>query len=303
MKKLFISAAGCLLTIFSVSFVSAQTSDNWIRVQSEDGEFSIEVPRANTFFYDLGGFSVGDGGRDIPLKKMEMLNAIIDGCLLSFERYEADKRAIDRIYESDDSRKNVSKKGNANRDGIKIKQLVSKTDVSFVIRQYFSTKKHVYVLTAGSRSGETETINRFLNSLVVRNGASGIADDGGISLSKLPRLKVEIDTNSPKPPKTTDPDKDKLKKVDDSSRLLLLNKPLASYVDAARKENVQGTTVLRATFDKDGSIPKIAVIKPMPAGLTRQAIFGVLRIKFLPQLKDGQPETTVRTIEYSFSIF
>lgn len=66
---------------------------------------------------------------------------------------------------------------------------------------------------------------------------------------------------------------------------------------------VTGTIRVRLTFAKDGFVSKIVVLKSLPEGLLRQSLFAALRIKFLPKMKDGSPETVIKMVEYKFDIY
>ncbi len=84
-----------LIWIFLIflSFVSAQESQSadWFRVQSDDGEFSVEVPVNYDFYLDNDGFLVSDNSKSYRLSKMKMLNAYHEKTLLSFEVYETNR--------------------------------------------------------------------------------------------------------------------------------------------------------------------------------------------------------------------
>ena len=288
---------------------AVDAQDDWMRVASDDGEFSIEVPRSHVYFTDEQGFSVSDGRGDLPLRKVEMLNAIVDGDLVSFERYAAEKRALERIYDLESSRKEVTDTNDVKRDTIKIRQLISKTDNYYVIRQYFATKDHVYVLTAMSRGGETPTMKRFLESLVVTaRGDAKPAD--ATAFSQLHSVTVEIDDQSKKP-QAPPPVRQMLPagtrpptpiRDEKNAPVAMGIRPLAAYTNSARSARVEGIVALRITLSANGFFPKVAVVRTLPNGLFRQAFFAAMRIKFLPQLKDGQMIDATKTVEYSFDV-
>lgn len=287
-----------------------QTSLNgdWMRVQSDDGEFSIEVPRKYSFFTDERGFVIADSGNDLNLTKMEMLNAIIDGSLISFERYAADKRAVSRIYESEKSRRGIKETSPIKRENLKIAQLISETDSYHLLRQYFYLNGHIYILTALSRNGETEAMRRFLDSLRVKSKSANNSSGDATSFSQLEKTEIKIEDLTTKKPVSSPPNDSPVipqrpMPAAGYKPVAIAVKPFSSYTNEARSARVSGTIVLRVTFADDGSIPKISFIRSLPNGLSRQALFCALRIKFLPQEKDGKPVTTVKSIEYSFDIY
>ena len=81
-------------------------------------------------------------------------------------------------------------------------------------------------------------------------------------------------------------------------------KPPPRYTDTARQNNVQGTITLRVVFLANGGIGQIAVTSdPLPFGLTEQAIAAAKKMAFLPQKSNGKPQTVVKSVQYSFSIY
>ena len=83
----------------------------------------------------------------------------------------------------------------------------------------------------------------------------------------------------------------------------IFSKPLPIYTDAARQNNVQGTVTLKITFLKNGQIGDILPITNLPDGLTEQAIAAAKQIKFKPMIRNGNPITITKTIQYNFTIY
>lgn len=283
--------------------------DKWIRVQSDDSEFSIEVPARYKFFSNIGGFSVSEigGSSNYDLKNMYMLNAYIDGTMVSFESYEAKKGALGAIFNGDIySRENIAK-SSIQKLGYTIKQTVVNNGEFYLVRQYFNSKSHIYILTAASRNGETPEIRHFLESLRFAANTVPVQDPIAYNFSKLKVSEVGVEMKlekngapKPQPPPTSAPEKDDDKT---NKKLALLIKQKAAYVDAARYKNVSGTIKVKVTFSDDGYIPNIIVLETLPEGLLRQVLFAAIRIKFLPVEKDNKPESVQKIIEYSFSIY
>ena len=114
--------------------INAQTT-NWIRVQSDNGEFSAEIPQKYSFFYDKDGFSVSDSGyTSYELKNMYMVNAYTEKTLLSFEVYEANRKAVDNLNEKDMV---GGKESEINQNGVKIKQIIKKTNDFFAVSRFW----------------------------------------------------------------------------------------------------------------------------------------------------------------------
>ena len=307
--ELFLFCCLFYLPVFSQLPKDASADEKWMRVQSDDGEFSIDVPSNYKFFSNKDGFSVSEIGssNNYDLKSMYMLNAFVNGTLVSFESYEAKKGALSAIFAGDTYTKENLVKSSVQKLGYIIRQTIGNNGEAYFVRQYFNSKSHIYILTAASRTGETQEIRHFLDSLRLTANTFPVQDPSAIYFSKLRasdvgvEMKLEKDA-SPKPQKNpitaTEKDDDKTKK-----KLAILVKQRPAYVDSARYKNVSGTIRVKATFSDDGYIPKITVLQTLPEGLLRQVLFAAIRIKFLPVEKDNKPESVQKVIEYGFSIY
>jgi Gram-negative bacterial TonB protein C-terminal len=296
-NKLLLSLIVTLIVSFTVQ---AQTSE-WIRTQSDNGEFSIEIPAKYGFFADKNGFTISDSANNYLLADMNMFNAYYEKTLLSFESYKAGKSALNVLQEKETKNGKSSEIKTAD---YKMKQYIFETEDSYMVRRYFSSKDHIYILTAASRTGETPAMKRFFDSMKF-NPKGKIADSTAkvVLFSALQATPIEMDSASVdtksgdnKLPMTNSKD-------DETTKLLILYKPLASYTDAARQKMEQGNVRMRIAFSKDGRISKVQVLQQLEAGLLRQAIFSAIRIKFLPQEKNNEPVTVSKLIEYSFNIY
>ncbi len=75
------------------------------------------------------------------------------------------------------------------------------------------------------------------------------------------------------------------------------------------KDAAEGIVRLRVAFLASGKIGDIVLVegkdnkKLIRAGLVDKAIEAAKLIRFEPAKKNGQPITTVRTVEYTFSIY
>jgi TonB family protein len=83
----------------------------------------------------------------------------------------------------------------------------------------------------------------------------------------------------------------------------IISKPSASYTDAARKNGIEGTVVLKVNFAASGQIATIFPVSSLPYGLTEQAIAAARKIRFESAKKDGVPCSVIKGVEYKFSIY
>lgn len=290
-------------------FVSAQenSSAEWIRVQSDNGEFSVEIPVEYDFYGDNDGFPISKFTKIIELKEMRMLNAFREKTLVSFETYETNhaKEAADIFLERD---KKEGKKSEITFNGLKVKQILINKDGLYAVRRFLISKTHLYILTAASRNGETSALKRYLDSALLKtsNAKSATSETFDnklkiVSFSSLKISQLEVDQNPDSPQKTdnqtTIPVENKI------TPLSIIIKPLAFYTEAARKSGETGVVKLRLTFSTKGSITKVKFLSALQSGLLRQCIFAAIRIKFIPAERNGEPIFVTKQVEYSFSIY
>jgi TonB family protein len=67
--------------------------------------------------------------------------------------------------------------------------------------------------------------------------------------------------------------------------------------------SVEGRVLLRVTFDASGEIGAVQVIEGLSHGLTEQAVAAAKQIKFQPKKVNGTPVSSIRNVEYSFTIY
>lgn len=99
------------------------------------------------------------------------------------------------------------------------------------------------------------------------------------------------------------PPRDAIKNPATDEPMAILSKPRPGYTDEARSNGVQGTVILNVTFEADGSIGLIEVVKGLEQGLTEKTEEAVRKITFTPARKNGKPVSITRQLIYSFSIY
>lgn len=88
-----------------------------------------------------------------------------------------------------------------------------------------------------------------------------------------------------------------------SGNVKIISKPIAKYTDLARQNNIQGTVLLRVTFNSNGTIGAISPVTSLPDGLTEQAIAAAKQMRFEPAKRNGQPVSVTKQIQYNFTIY
>ena len=79
-------------------------------------------------------------------------------------------------------------------------------------------------------------------------------------------------------------------------------KPEPKYTKAARKNQIEGTVVLRCIFSKTGEVTNIHVVSGLPDGLTDRAVEAAKKIRFTPATKDGHSVSMWMELQYNFHL-
>jgi hypothetical protein len=88
------------------------------------------------------------------------------------------------------------------------------------------------------------------------------------------------------------------------NRALRINrKPKPEYTELGRLYQITGTVILNVPFLETGKIGVVNVVQGLPFGLTHQAVVAAKRMTFDPSLKDGQPVSITKHVEYTFNIY
>jgi TonB family protein len=99
-------------------------------------------------------------------------------------------------------------------------------------------------------------------------------------------------------------DPDRVYKLTDvSTRPRVITKPEPQYTEAARRNQVTGTVVLRVVFSSGGQVTNIQAVQKLSDGLTEKAIAAARQIRFVPATRDGQPVSMYMQLEYNFNLY
>lgn len=292
----------------------AQNSE-WQTLQTVDGEFSLKMPAGcYSRIYIAGGFIVRmpKTADRFHLKEMNLLSCFAEQTLMSVEIYQSDdaRRAVKALVaDLKIDGKKAMPNGNADDDFYGIGHTTEKQN-SFFLQYFVAGKKHVYVITTATRGLPNAATKAFTESLTFRSAKDSKTTDASktpgnfISIASLKPndLRVIDETDEDKksstatvPPKI--PENDPAFK-----KLLVLSLPKPSFTSTARENKVKGNVSLRLNFGANGKINEIRIKRDLPAGLLREAVVAAMRIKYLPEEKDGEPRSSSQLIEYNFSV-
>ncbi len=123
-----------------------------------------------------------------------------------------------------------------------------------------------------------------------RNMGGGDPNDGGAGKGGSPRGSGD------------DPDR-VLTPSQVESRARVISKPEPQYTEAARRNQITGTVVLRVIFTRSGEVTNIRAVSSLPEGLTEKAIAAAREIRFVPATKYGRPVSVYMQLEYNFNLY
>ncbi|HNB72207.1 MAG TPA: energy transducer TonB [Acidobacteriota bacterium] len=86
-----------------------------------------------------------------------------------------------------------------------------------------------------------------------------------------------------------------------NSRPQIISQMKGKYTEKARDACIRGKVILAIEFRDDGTIGTIRVVRSLGYGLDEQAIAAARHIRFRPAMKDGQPVTITRRVEFPFN--
>jgi TonB family protein len=88
-----------------------------------------------------------------------------------------------------------------------------------------------------------------------------------------------------------------------SSPFVITSKPRATYTDAARVNNTEGSVLLKVTLLASGEVGNVSVVRGLPDGLSEQAVKAARLIEFEAKKVNGVPVSVTQTFEYKFEIY
>jgi TonB family protein len=81
-----------------------------------------------------------------------------------------------------------------------------------------------------------------------------------------------------------------------------IHAPEPTYTDTARRNKLEGTTVLLVAVNEKGFPEVLEVIRGLGEGLDTQALATVAGWRFMPAMKNGQPVAVLMSVEVNFRL-
>ncbi len=156
----------------------------------------------------------------------------------------------------------------------------------------FATPRYVVVFEVTTRN-ETNAPNK--DDAIANRIFDSFSFDKTASVPKdLPPLKNTVQTSAPDAPETA-------KNV--TRKAVVRFTPEPPYTEIARKNQVQGSVLMRAVFTANGNVINITPIKTLPDGLTENAVAAARLARFIPAVKDGRNVSQYVTLSFSFNMY
>ncbi|HSK73630.1 MAG TPA: energy transducer TonB [Pyrinomonadaceae bacterium] len=312
--------------VFLFIFVFAVNSNaqnkeepSWLRIESENKDFSIAVPPNYQVLADKKGFSYAKFDKTfqrvvgtVRLSDIRYITASQNGASFFVFSYKVNnlKDGLNYLSNYVDN----GEVSNISFNQFKGKSSARSTDKFYYLHLALGSNDRIYHIFGGARDRNNETLQYFFSSLKLNgnnlfnlntNMENRIKEPARLisSLEDTPFL-VEVEEQKTANAQNQ-PDKKNPAEQKDSSEtpLGVIFKPRPRYTEEARGKNTVGTVRLRISFSGDGSIGKISVVKGLENGLTEEAIKAARLIRFLPQEKDNTPISVSKLVEFGFSIY
>jgi TonB family protein len=189
-------------------------------------------------------------------------------------------------------------------DGLKGKQYqMSQTDdrrTNYHEQVYYlAAARHVYVITLAVNDKANRSPTRFLSSL--RGGNKKDVAEANAAPMKKPDAAVALSGGMLVPHASNQEQIFRPSEV--TRKAAMVWRPEPRYTEEARRNQVQGTVVLRGIFDSSGYLTNLIVKSGLPHGLTEKAVEAAHSVRFFPAIKDGKFVSQYIQIEYNFNLY
>lgn len=155
----------------------------------------------------------------------------------------------------------------------------------------FVTKKHAYAVATVQAVDDLPLREYFLSSLLLTSGSD--------NQQPPPQTQTQPPSQTADVPKI-DASQSLLTGKDVTRRGVIVSKPEPWYTDEARQAGITGTVILRVVLSASGEVTNIHTFRPLPKGLTENAIEAARHLKFIPAVKDGRFVSYWVELQYNF---
>lgn len=262
-------------------------AEEWQRYTVAGEEFSVllpVLPAMSTTSVDVNRHQS---------RRERILGAYSEGVVYAIFTYERKGRELADLIPGFTNNQTAPLNKLVTGNGITGKSFRFEDDNRLQAIHFFATAKNLYVFKAqGSKLGNpAQGVLKFLSSIKFEKNSGGTKVVDGIGEEPRSSVAVPLDNSAI------------LRSSEVSFRALVVTKPEPRYTEAARRNRVTGTVVLHCVFSSSGVLTNIATARPLPDGLTEQAIESARQIRFIPGIKDGQFVSIRMQLEYNFNLY
>jgi TonB family protein len=266
--------------------------NSWKIYSVKDEEFSISFPTQPAV-------ATSRSWNEQQKERTErIIGAYAQGIVYVIESFENidPRQSLAAFIDLSRSKRNLRFVKEVNRNGFSGKEYAPEGARVDGTLQFFSTEKHLYVFEVIGVSSDDPRVTHFFSSLSLGPKASGELVPDGLGVPFHAEEPGTTDSNGISSPKIYVG-----KEVD--RKAVLGAKPQPTYTEAARRNSVAGTVVLRVVFSAAGNVINVRVVSGLPDGLTERATDAAKKIKFIPAIKDSQFVSTWIQLEYNFNLY
>lgn len=262
----------------------------WRAINLEGEELSILVPVAPTVIVQAGDnlFYPWSGEKILEQRKY---SAYHEGFIYAVDSYkvkEPQKLLADVLRGVPEHRRFER---DIKLDGYPGKKYDSSGELYQGQVYYLAASEHVYVVTLAAMDKADPSPARFFSAMRLGGKRSAAAKSPGPE-------------PAPQAPAAGAAEQDKTYSPKDVTRKArIIWRPEPIYTDAARRNEVTGTVVIRAVFSSSGQVTNIRVVSGLKDGLTENAVEAARSIRFFPAEKDGKLVSQYIQIEYNYNLF
>jgi TonB family protein len=254
-------------------------TQSWKRYTVENRAFSVTLPATPVLTIS----AVVDQGLKVRLEhKLEIYAFAVVYSAYVYENPKPRHSMKDFIDEHTRKGWDSNTQRNVTLNGVSGKEYVSQD--KHVIAQFFSTEQRLYRFETTGAPAEDPRVRQFFSSIALGEKTEGVKIEAASGVVYY-REKLQ--------------DVYKGKEVEGKARLI--TKPEPAYTEAAQKNGITGTVVLRCVFSSTGRVVNITVVSGLPDGLTEVAIEAARKIRFRPATKGGKPVSMWMQLEYNFN--
>ena len=313
----FFSLLTCLVLQADIcsQTIEGTSTNHLARFQSDNGEFSLEMPADSEYFYDKDGFFFETPGRGFfRFMDMQMLNGVSGRTYMSVEIYRVTnpKAYINELLLQSGF---AVKKIETGIKGITVQTAVLGPRSQGVLKTtgrtanyqavYAASKTHIFIATVWNRGDANSISKAFLSSIRFGSNdaikeASTVGSLKPVFISSLNPLTIrEIAGQMSKDESRNVRENSEIDPKDPNS-IFFLSSPWAGNIMATNNMLAKGKVALKVTYGSDARVKKVLHMSGLGGNSSRNAFFAILRTKFLPQELDGVALSTDRKIIYEF---